>query len=278
MDSSAHEASVTGEVIRFEPAGGSPLRAPVVLAREQPFALGAVRIEPAVRQIAYPDGNTETLEPRVMEVLVALHRAQGAILSRDDLTAACWHGNVVGEDAIQRVIQRLRKAADRSGVFRIETITKVGYRLIAEGTTDIRGASNAIAPSSARRYASLALAVAALVVALAAGLWLARGSGPSPVTVGLEQFTTSDPMQRLLAARLSEAFRLQMAANGTPTQAGQTTLKVRGIVRDAGGAPELALRVDDAETGKTLWSDTAELAAADRSADKSEIRMLAGHV
>jgi TolB-like protein len=36
----------------------------------------------------------------------------------------------VGEDAIQRVIQRLRKVAARSGEFRIETISKAGYRLV----------------------------------------------------------------------------------------------------------------------------------------------------
>ena len=90
-----------------------------------------MQIEPLTRQISYPDGEQETLEPRVMEVLVALHRAEGNVVSRDDLSWSCWGGTVVGEDAVQRVIQRLRKVAARSAAFRIETITKVGYRLIA---------------------------------------------------------------------------------------------------------------------------------------------------
>lgn len=112
------------------------MRLPVDLAQCTPFALGSLQIDPVTRQLAYADGETETLEPRVMETLVALHRAKGAVLSRDDLTAACWRGNVVGEDAIQRVIQRIRKVSSLAGSFRIDTITKAGYRLIVEDGTD----------------------------------------------------------------------------------------------------------------------------------------------
>lgn len=103
---------------------------PVDLATSPPFQLGGLTIEPAIRKIAYPDGTSERLEPRVMETLVALNRVNGSVLSRDALMAACWHGTVVGEDAIQRVIQRLRKVAARSGDFQIETISKAGYRLV----------------------------------------------------------------------------------------------------------------------------------------------------
>lgn len=107
-------------------------RQPVDLARTAAFALGGLQVDPATRQLAYVDGATETLEPRVMETLVALHRAQGAVLSRDDLMMSCWRGTVVGEDAIQRVIQRLRKVAALAESFRIDTITKAGYRLIVD--------------------------------------------------------------------------------------------------------------------------------------------------
>lgn len=272
----SEHGQATADILRFEPAPGPALRAPVVLAREQPFALGPVRVEPATRQVTYPGSQSETLEPRVMEVLVALHRAQGAILSRDDLTAECWHGTVVGEDAIQRVIQRLRKAAERSnGAFRIETITKVGYRLIADGTMQSATVARAESASPPRRRVSLLLAVAALVVALAAGLWVARGSGPSPVTVGLERFTATNPAQRALAARLTEELRLRLVGNGTGVQAGATTVKVRGVVREADGVTELALRVDDSATETTLWSKTAELAGAAQPAEKSAVFQLA---
>ena len=47
---------------------------------------------------------------------------------------SCWDGRVVGEDAINRILSRLRAAASGigAGSFRTETITRVGYRLLRE--------------------------------------------------------------------------------------------------------------------------------------------------
>ena len=112
-------------------ASAAALRVPVRLSHTPAFAIDGMQVEPLTRQVSYADGEHETLEPRVMEVFAALYRAGEAVVSRDDLTMSCWGGTVVGEDAVQRVIQRLRKVAARSGAFRIETITKVGYRLVA---------------------------------------------------------------------------------------------------------------------------------------------------
>lgn len=101
---------------------------PIVLAHEPPFDLGSLRVRPALREVSTPEGK-EILQPRVMQVLVALHRAGGAIVTRDDLTQSCWGGLVVGEDAITRAIGRLRRLATGSGAFGIDTIRKVGFRL-----------------------------------------------------------------------------------------------------------------------------------------------------
>lgn len=101
------------------------------LASEPPLRLGPLTIEAALRRVVHEDGREAFLEPRVMQVLVALARAGGGIVSRSELLVACWHGVVVGEDAIDRVIGRLRRAGETLG-FRLETITKVGYRLVAE--------------------------------------------------------------------------------------------------------------------------------------------------
>ena len=108
----------------------------VVLAREAPVRVGPLTIEPAMRRVARDDGQEAILEPRVMQTLVALVRANGQILTRDDLMAQCWSGMVVGEDALNRVMARLRRLSEgpAAGVFKVETITKVGYRLVAETT------------------------------------------------------------------------------------------------------------------------------------------------
>jgi TolB-like protein len=64
-----------------------------------------------------------------MQVLVYMTRRRGETVTRDDLIAACWRGVVVGEDAIQRCIGRLRKAAAAVGGFEIQTLNRLGYRL-----------------------------------------------------------------------------------------------------------------------------------------------------
>ena len=53
------------------------------------------------------------IEPRVMQLLVALRRANGAVVSKDDLGQLFWEGRIVGEDAINRVVSRLRAVAEK---------------------------------------------------------------------------------------------------------------------------------------------------------------------
>ncbi len=104
------------------------------LAHVAPFRLGALDVHPATRQLLH-DGRSETLEPRVMQVLIALAQAQGGVVTRDELTDLCWDGRIVSENSINRVISRLRQVAAELGgdSFEIETITKVGYRLRVGG-------------------------------------------------------------------------------------------------------------------------------------------------
>lgn len=102
----------------------------VQLGRTPSFRLGALEVDPATRQVIR-GRRSETIEPRVMQVLTVLAQANGAVLTRDELIAACWSGMVVGDNAIHRTISRLRELAEVFGAdtFRIETIARVGYRL-----------------------------------------------------------------------------------------------------------------------------------------------------
>jgi adenylate cyclase len=106
---------------------------PVVLAREVSVRLGPLSIEPARLRILHDDGREELLQPRVMQVLVALMRVRGQIVTRDELTLGCWNGLVVGEDSISRVMGRLRRLSEgiAQGCFEVETIARVGYRLLS---------------------------------------------------------------------------------------------------------------------------------------------------
>jgi eukaryotic-like serine/threonine-protein kinase len=117
-------------------------RMAVNLARESDFTLGTLRVRPSAREVLAPDQTVEVLEPRVMQVLVALARRRGDVVSRDDLSEECWGGRVVGEDAITRCVARVRRLAETHGSFAVETVARVGYRL-TEKVGDLNRTTNA---------------------------------------------------------------------------------------------------------------------------------------
>jgi DNA-binding winged helix-turn-helix (wHTH) protein/tetratricopeptide (TPR) repeat protein len=155
----------------------------IVLAREKPFRIGAVEIRPAAREVIGPAAR-ERLQPRVMQVLIALVRARGEILTRDDLIESCWDGRIVGEDALSRVMSKLRRVGEGAGrgAWRLETIPKVGYRLTPEGHDPDAAypVADPFQPRRVSRRAWVALGASGLAVAVASGatLWLRRPKIP----------------------------------------------------------------------------------------------------
>src|ERR1700761_6075374 len=117
------------------------------LARVEDFDLGTSRVSPSTREVLR-GSDREILEPRVMQVLVALFQANGRVVSRDELIFRCWEGRIVGEDAINRAIGRLRRLseADNQASFEIETIPRVGYRLLAAAGTQAAMTATSPAP------------------------------------------------------------------------------------------------------------------------------------
>jgi class 3 adenylate cyclase/tetratricopeptide (TPR) repeat protein len=121
------------------------------LAGEPGFTLGGLEVRPATREVVSADA-ADVLEPRVMQVLVTLAGRRGQVVSRDDLIDACWGGRAVGDDAINRCIQALRRLGETRGGFSILTVPRVGYRLDEGG--DAVAARDAIPPPAAGRRAA----------------------------------------------------------------------------------------------------------------------------
>ena len=170
---------------------------PVDLALEADFRLGSLAVSPSTREVRRGDWR-EMLEPRVMQVLVALAQAESAVVSRDELIARCWEGRVVGEDAINRAIGRLRRLSESDGgaSFQIDTIARVGYRLrhgqAAPASRDMPLPAFAPAARPSRRL--LLAGGAGLAVAGAAGVafsqWRRREAAhaiPPAVAAMIEQ-------------------------------------------------------------------------------------------
>jgi DNA-binding winged helix-turn-helix (wHTH) protein/TolB-like protein/tetratricopeptide (TPR) repeat protein len=137
-------------------------------------------------------GFSEKLEPRVMETLVVLARADGAVVSREALIEECWGGRAVTDDAVQRVIARLRRLSESldGEDFSIETTPKVGYRLVAHAPVPIKeppaqiSSANAAAPAKAAaarlQPASIVIGLGAIIAAVAAGFVAFRPEATVP--------------------------------------------------------------------------------------------------
>jgi DNA-binding winged helix-turn-helix (wHTH) protein/predicted Zn-dependent protease len=199
----------------------------VELAHEPDFVLGRLTVSPSRRELVRDDGEREVIEHRVMQVLIALARAEGGIVTRDELILQCWDGRVVGDDAIHRVLSLLRKVANGigAGSINIETITKVGYRLTSNGSQGtLAGAQPGQNPSSGEggetiplssRRALLAGAAAAAGIGIAA-VMLRRGPSATPPppeakalydrAMALQDSDNEDSLQSI--AYLQEAVRL----------------------------------------------------------------------
>jgi TolB-like protein/DNA-binding winged helix-turn-helix (wHTH) protein/tetratricopeptide (TPR) repeat protein len=180
------------------------------LAEEPDFDLGRMRIRPAERAVVI-DGERRELQPRVMQVLVALAQARPAVVSRDRLIELCWDGRVVGDDALNRCVLALRHLAQevRPQPFTIETVPRVGHRLIEN---EVSAAPTQQQPPRSRQWRSIAVAAAFLLV-LAAGLffWEQRGEAPEPVSIAVLPFRNVGTGEPYFAEGIGEEILGQLA-------------------------------------------------------------------
>ncbi len=275
----------------FEVLGGR-----VQLAHQAAFSVGPIEVRPSTREVVW-DGGREVLQPRVMQVLVALGLAGGEVVSRDDLIAQCWEGRIVSEDAINFVIGQVRKLATHTGGFRLETIVRVGYRLVAappsEGSTTppagrvARGeasATQAQAKPDRRRVLMLsALGVAGAGLAASGGVmaWRTLRPPPAPVTIAVMPFDNFSPgqddlylakgMAREVRNALSRVAGLSVIADAssfalsgrdlTDTAIGArlgADLLLKGSVAQSSGDVRITTELIDLASERQVWAETRE--------------------
>ena len=97
------------------------------------FRIGAMLVQPESLSVSL-DGKETALEPRMMEVLVALAEHAGEVVSAEQLLIEVWRGTFYGDNPVHKAIAYLRKVFgdDLKSPRYIETIRKRGYRLIAK--------------------------------------------------------------------------------------------------------------------------------------------------
>ena len=100
---------------------------------EEVFHFGDWQISPRTNSVLNGVERRQ-MEPRAMDVLLALCRNPQAVVSSEVLLEQCWGSSVYGDNPVHKTITQLRRVlGDTAASPRyIETIRKRGYRTIAE--------------------------------------------------------------------------------------------------------------------------------------------------
>lgn len=217
------------------------------LSKALAFALGPLTIDPPMRAIRNVQVS-ETVEPRVMRVLVVLGGEPGRVFSRDDLIQLCWDGQIVGDNAINRAISLLRAVLAELGgeVVRIETITKVGFRLIIATDGSLAGPDNA-----RTKTGSMAVAVLAFdnLSDDSANGYLADGLAEELIT------TLSGNAQLKVSSRTSSfAYRGRAVDARTIGRELGVQRLIEGSIRVVGCRLRASVQLIDAANGFHLWA------------------------
>ena len=134
-----------------------------------PLHVAELTIDPVRRRISGPGGEA-VIEPMVMRLLLHLVERQGQVLPRRELFDHLWGNAQVGDDSLNRLVGSLRRALERTsnGAVEIETVPRVGYRLLPEPL------EGGVASRISRR--ALIGGGCALLAIGAGGLWFADRS------------------------------------------------------------------------------------------------------
>ncbi len=203
---------------------------PIRLTEAGRFTVGGVTVTPAARTIT--GASERVIEPRVMQVLVALHRHDGEVVGREALIDACWDGRTVGEDAINRAILKLRRALDEvGGTLVVETVAKVGYRLCAADPSAgavLPADTTAIATATAETATTDAAANGVVAMgAVTAELlhprrsqsrWLAGGIAATAVLLAAAGFFMSSARHELPQSRMVLVQPLHVTPTDAPAR------------------------------------------------------------
>src|SRR5437764_1610995 len=96
---------------------------------KQIYEFGHFRIDPEER-LLLRDGAPVPLTPKAFETLLALVENSGHVVKKDDLMKRVWPDAFVEEANLAQNVSAIRRVLDTNGDQHIETVSKLGYRLI----------------------------------------------------------------------------------------------------------------------------------------------------
>ncbi len=216
-----------------------------------PFHMNGVLVECDALRISGPKSSCR-VEPKVMELLVALAERPGQLWTRDGLVARLWANASGSDETLTRLVYLLRAAlksvaADADAV---QTLPKLGYRLDAE----VWAADQKAEPARFRTAPLPAFSVAVLpVVDVSAG-----GTGQllaDGLTRDLTMLLSRTPHFRVAPHSSAARFSVNapdMAAIGAALHSRYLVSATLALLEDG-----LCIRADlsDAAEGVLLWAE-----------------------
>jgi len=216
-----------------------PLVARIDLADEPEFEIGGMTVRPAERAVLM-NGERRELQPRVMQVLVALAKSRAQVVSRDRLIDLCWDGRVVGDDALNRVILSLRHLAQEftPEPFVIGTVPRVGHRLVEQS---LHGGDGTAGDPRRAAKAAIAPVLTGLAVLLVVAILLGRPNlwpweSPERTPIVLVTAAANDGASQALAREFG-------ARLGSLLQAQSASMQLISEADASSGRPDLILEV-----------------------------------
>jgi TolB-like protein/DNA-binding winged helix-turn-helix (wHTH) protein len=268
---------------------------------KQGFYLGDWEVQPLRGRVVGPSG-PEHVEPRVMDVLLALASRPGEVIEREEILETVWHGRAMMDDPLNRCIRQLRRVFDDSPKDPrfIETVPRRGYRLVAplrlpEPEPGLAQQSEAAQESKPARLTARMLVVAAVLLAAIGALIIWFGGSPEPDAASIAvlpfEYLGDDPVQDDLGRGLAEEIRQRLASVQGLTVAGRTSSRAAAnaandaaTIADELGVRHLlegSIRIDGDDmriatsllqhNGYEVWSKTYEMSLTDVFAMQDEI-------
>ena len=240
--------------------------------------IGDWLLQPALNQIQRQD-EVVRLEPKAVALLSHLAEHPGEVIGREALLKAVWPGVVVSDDALTQVVIKLRRALgdDARHPRYIETISKRGYRLLAEVGEPPRDDASPARWLLSRPLlwgGGSILLVLLVVLALSPG---SSGRGPQedvdaggaePLTISVQPFAAGqqDTLSTRFAAgmaadlandlsKLSELWVIDDPGAGNGRQAEpRARYRVAGSVFHDRNRLRVHVRLSESRSGRQIWS------------------------
>ncbi len=205
-------------------------------AERPPLQIGAWRLDPSLGRLARGDDELR-LEPKLAALLAVLAIEPGEPVTRRALMHGVWGHDHVTDDALNRLVGRLRKQLARTDLG-IETLPRIGYRLVV--TPAAEPASTTPGNAQPQRLSPGLRALAALAAVVVVAGIVALVTGPGPTVTRDEPLTV--PLTTLPGMEATPAF----APDGTLYFSHRDTTGFWRIHRRASdtSAPEPVTRAD----------------------------------